>query len=581
MARVGGCVRLLGLRAPDPRTRRCLVALLGASGSQTPRRLRARYRNRDRNPMADFRPKALWRRLEQIASPPSADVLLARAQESARRGTWPDVQTALQQAADVLGPTRRDDPRRTQIESLRLIAGAHLGLVGQVETAAARLIQLDLQDRPEEVTTLRGLRALGDALLTKHQTRGAAALGVVAVGLLGTPEDARAYYLAGRLMMAQVVASAGGRPDPEAAVLARQAQGAFAVARDKSMVPEQKVRATVRLAELALRASPDPSTARATAQRLLADVNPYGLEPRGRLIYALTFLGSAATWKRIRALDMLDALADRLGEEAAHLLQQQLAALDVCALSALELDRLQAATKRLLPAALQTTLAAHLARWSQIEAARRSKDVGRTLALWEEVIGAASKGMMPALEALAKGEGFLGDAKTVQSVDVRGIADADAALGCALLSAALGQEVTDLEGDLLRAADPTKASAVVLRPLALLVPSLLAKEARGEERMGKALREALRGAARRYLEAGFAPGYGLAAFAELLLRLDAPDLAATAAAQAITKDFTRADSGRVGAIVGGEVRRAVERGDLEAALRWLEVLRDPSAPVPK
>lgn len=533
--------------------------------------------------MADFRPKALWRRLEQIASPPSADVLLARAQEGARGGRWPEVQTALQQAADTLGPTRRDDPRRSQIEALRLIAGAHLGLVGQVETAAARLLQCNPSERPEAVATLQGLKTLGDALLSKHQTRGAAALGAVVVGLLGTPEDARAHYLAGRLMMAHVIASAGGRPDPEAATLVRQTQGAFSLAKEKSVVPEQKVRATLRLAELALRASPDPSTARATAQRLLADVNPYTLDARGRLIYALTFLGSTATWKRIRALDMLDALADRLGEEAAHLLQQQLAALDVCGLSALELDRLQAATKRLLPATSQAALAEHLTRWSQIETAQREKDTGRILALWGEVIGTASHAMMPALKTLAKGEGVLfleADAKAMQATNTQRIADPDAALGCALLLAALGKESTDLEGALLRAADTTKTSAAVLRPLALLVPSLLAKEAKGE-RMAKPLQEALCAAARRYLEAGFAPGYGLAAFAELLLRLDAPDLAATAAAQAITKDVGRADAARMSAIVGGAVRRAVERNDLEAASRWLEVLQNPSGSVPK
>jgi hypothetical protein len=549
-------------------------------------------------------PASLWQRLQQLSpaspSPAALGVKLDAAAAALSRAQWADAD-ALLRAVKLPPSSRADADLHARLAALRLTLACHQEDQPAALDAQGLLRKLPPQSYPATLLSMHALRALGDALISRRRFRGVDTLLSAAPLLLanqGEPDTSISYWSA-RLW----TAIAAGAPDPSLSQRASaEAQRALQRASANALTtPSQRQHLRAAAVELSLHiaARSDSALTRdahiAHAQHLFDDANPFTLDPKGRLLYAMTFLHSPSPWKRVRALDLLDLLGgSALSAAATLLLQRHLSQVDLCARvsarflspegrrgepsAAPELDRLRAAVQRLLPADAQAAVTQSWAVSEALERALIDGDPTQALLLWRASSPDVARLISPLLDALTvtpRSPSALGEAAA--GLDLAPLWD-DArldpvAFGCALLLTAARPHLatpSTLRDALARLSDPSQTRDGDLRPLSLLLPALLGPDA---SPLSQDLLPSLRAVVTRYLSAKLTPAFGLPVFAERLYQAQEVALAAHAALRALDEDASGASAPRMAALITAAARRAIDAQDLADATRWLEALR--------
>ena len=520
--------------------------------------------------------RSLRQRLRSFTrSIPRPQRALALAEQALSEHRWVDAAEALDSARAALAHSSHPpDDVLARVEAVQLWLSAQHAHVTDLRVAAHALGALPDAERPQWVS-IDSLRELGDSLIETDKMESAEVL-ADALPILG--HDARIHYLAARLFGARALALRERDRDHHEAL--RKASISFERALQYTKTPAQTRLARIRHAELILRLAGEDEggVAREQARAVIGPLNPNALSPASKLVYARAHLDAPSPLRRVRALDAIEQLSETAFEaEARHLLLRWLGRLQPERSSPLERDRLLHAARLLLTPQERRRVEGTLKMFALYEGAH-GVDAETLFGVWSTLIASLEPhtreqaelylravilmhhGGLDALRARLNGQ-----------LPPPPQSNQPFAMGLRLLhhAAAEGHTTADIEVLLRQLVDPEETNLSSLRPVALLIPTLLETWAELHE-PAKALSRDL---IKRYLESKHCPGFGFAAFTEALLSVGEVPLAARACRKSLETPNDPIAPERAFQVFMHAARLALESDDLPEARELLHRAR--------
>lgn len=501
-------------------------------------------------------------RLERRVGAVTVRWSLGRALQALDARQWREAYDAL---AAIRAQLDDDDDLRPMVDEAWLRAALQLAAEAPalLDATVQALVALPHARQPGAVRTLGGARSLGATLLEEGELEAAVALARTLEAF--RPPSAAREYLAGRLLEAAALALARRVPlDGQRVLQLRgEADGRWRAAEAACGADSRRAASIqVRRAGFVLRLFGQADrTALEEARAMLGPINPFELRADEQLIFAALQLESPRRMRRVRALDVLTALARaserELVSEARRLLELRLARLGAVH-DPLERDRLEGAIEALLEPDVAAAARTHLAALEQGAEAVLDPDA---------IDDSEARRYVVALLATLRGEG------AGLPVPSRLATAFDAGRLALLQSRAPTPEGVARLWAFYR----ESARREDLAPLVVLLPVCLEQWPQLELEHA-----AVRGLFELMVSQGPTPRYGFLALAELAASVGEPVLAAQAAVRAardarceeVAAAAQRAAAARIGELVIEGVRALHASGRSAEARRLLMSLRE-------